>query len=48
LNEYHYAITEGDPLKIDRIMMYSVDEYHSYIRSAKRYGEKLKKEIEKK
>lgn len=46
LNEYHYAITDGDPIKIDRIMSYTVDEYHSYIRSAKRHSEKIKKQLE--
>ena len=46
INLFHVFLSEGNPLVIDRIENYSVDEYHSYLVANKKRNAEIKKQME--
>jgi hypothetical protein len=43
---FHVFLAEGNPLIIDRIENYSVDEYHSYLLGNKKRNAEIKRQMD--
>lgn len=46
MNLFHLQLAEGNPLIVDRIERYSVDEYYTYLTANKKRVDEIKKQIE--